>query len=31
LRHFANNHRGLPWKETRAETDIDRLKRHIDV
>jgi len=31
LRHFTNNHRGLPWKETRAETDIDRLKRHIDV
>jgi len=29
LRHFTNNHRGLPWKETRAETDEDRARAHI--
>jgi len=31
LRHFQNNHRGLPWKETRAETDEGMLRRHIDA
>ncbi len=31
LRHFQNNHRGLPWKETRAETDMERARRHVGL
>lgn len=29
LKYFVNNHEAQSWKETKAETDVDKLRTHI--